>query len=383
MTELESGQAVETRSSHIRSILFVTYHFPPEIGGVNTRVGQYVRELRRRKVDVTVFVITSHGSKMSRYMLDGAEIFVCPGQIAFLGRNAFFLTKMAFSKRINAIHVVTGASTAIGCFALLLGRVKRIPSSISFFGRELFEGGGLVQRTTQPFALSIATSISVNSPYTGRFIPAALQKKTHILLGGAEASEPAVSPKSKMTDGPILFVGRLVERKGGDDLISAFRIVKERIPGSRLVFVGDGSDRKRLGEMARDLNLSKDVEFRGTLIGQALYDAYEECSVVVLPSKHVPGDEQIEGLGLTLIEGSMHAKPLVATRHGGMPEVVKDGVNGLLVPENSPPMLAEALIRILSDEKLAVRLGNNALAMAESRFSWRAATDRLLESYTA
>jgi glycosyltransferase involved in cell wall biosynthesis len=382
MTESDPGWAVGTHPSPVRSVLFVTYHFPPEIGGVNTRVGHYVRELRRRNIDVTVLVMTSHGTKMSRYMLDGAEIFVCPGQMVFFGRNASLLARVAFSKHVDVIHVVTGAPTAIGSFALLLGRAMRIPTSISFFGTELFEDGGLMQTLLQPFTLSIASSISVNSPHTGRSIPAALQRKTHVLLGGAEASESAASPALKTEGGPILFVGRLVERKGGDDLISAFRIVKDRIPDSKLVFVGAGPDRKRLDEMARALNLSNDVEFRGVLTGQALHDAYEESSVVVLPSKYVPGDSQIEGLGLTLIEGSMHAKPLVATRHGGMTEVVKDGVNGLMVPENNPAMLAEALLRILSDEKLAARLGKNALAMAESKFSWRAATDRLLESYT-
>jgi glycosyltransferase involved in cell wall biosynthesis len=280
------------------------------------------------------------------------------------------------------IHVVTGASTAIGCFSLLLGRAKRIPASISFFGTELFEDGGATQRVLQPFALRVATSISVNSPHTGGYIPSIFKRKTHILLGGAVASESTDVPTHRIAGGPVLFVGRLVGRKGGDDLITAFRAVKDRIPGSKLVFVGDGPDRERLHRMVKELNLSSDVEFRGTLTGKPLHDAYEESSVVVLPSKYVPEDSQIEGLGLTLIEGSMHAKPLVGTRHGGIPEIVKDGVNGLLVPENNPGMLAEALIRILSDQELADRLGNNALEIAMRKFSWRAATDRLLESYS-
>lgn len=384
MAKQEAVRADGTRPSRINSILFVTFHFPPEIGGVNTRIAHYVQELRRREIKVTVFVISPHGTRMTKYVLNGAEIFVCPGKIAYFGSTASRLVRMAFSKHVDVIHVVTGAPTAIGSFALLLGRARRNPSSLSIFGTELIEDGGIMQRTLQPFVLSIATSISVNSPHTKTLIPPMLQGKTRVLLGGAETAEPTLSPKLQPTgEKTVLFVGRLVERKGGDDLMSAFRIVKDRIPNSRLVFVGGGPDRKRLDEMARVLNLSGSVEFRGVLTGQPLHDAYEESSVVVLPSKYVRGDSQIEGLGLTLIEGSMHAKPLVGTKHGGIPEVIKDEVNGLLVPENDPAMLAEALFRVLSDGELAVRLGNNALEIAMSKFSWRAATDRLLESYTA
>jgi colanic acid/amylovoran biosynthesis glycosyltransferase len=136
-----------------------------------------------------------------------------------------------------------------------------------------------------------------------------------------------------------------------------------------------------LEELSKSLDLDGAVEFRGTLTGRALHDAYEESSVVVLPSKYVKGDSSSETLGLTLIEASMHSKPLVGTLHGGIPEIVKDGINGFLVPENNPRELAAALIRILSDEELGKRLGKSALEMAEDKFTWKAATNRLLESY--
>lgn len=375
-------QLASTIHSSVRSIMFVTFYFPPEIGGVNTRISHYVGELRKRDIAVTVFVFTNHATKMYSYQLDGAEIFVCPSQFSFFGRSASHLARIAFSKHIDVMHVFTGPSTAIGFFALCLGRLMRVPSAITFFGTEMFDKG-LLQRILQPCALSLATSISVNSPHTGTFIPSALQGKTHVLLGGAEASESIRASFPEMVRGPILFVGRLVERKGGDDLIRAFLIVSESIPGSKLVFVGDGPERERLIELVKRLNLGNDVEFRGALTGQSLHDAYEESSVVVLPSKHVEEDSQIEGLGLTLIEGSMHGKPLVGTRHGGIPDVIEDGVNGFLVPENNPTMLAEAILRIVSNEELARRLGGSALEIARKRFNWGAATDRLLESYLA
>ncbi len=329
---------------------------------------------------MVIFVIVSHGTKVKKYTLDGADVFVFPGQIAFLARTALSLSKVALTKGVDIIHVFTGASTAVGFFALLLGRIIRIPASISYFGTELYESGGPMQKVLQPFALKMSDSISVNSPQTASLIPPAFRRKTRILLGGAESVSTSPS-ESKGTNGLILFVGRLVERKGGDDLISAFRMLKERIANCRLVFVGDGGDKKRLQKMVTELNLADDVEFRGVLVGPELDNAYEESSVVVLPSKHVQGDSQIEGLGLTLIEGAMHGKPLIGTLHGGIPSVIKEGFNGFLVPEGNPPMLAQALFRVLSDQDLAKSLGDNALSMAEDQFTWKAATDRLLLSY--
>jgi glycosyltransferase involved in cell wall biosynthesis len=365
----------------VNSVLFVTYHFPPEIGGIHTRISHYVRELRRRGIAVTVFVITTRGQDVRRYSLDGADVYVCPGELKFFGRNATYLLKSAFSERADVIHVFTGASTFFGIFSLFVGRLKRVPSVISFFGKEQFETVTLIQRAMLPFSLRLATSIGVNTPYTRGLVPEAFRGKTHVLLGGAELSEPVSSPRFNGKASTILFVGRLIERKGEDDLIKALQLVREKCPQSRLVLVGDGPDRKRFEDLARSLDLSGDVEFRGTLTGRALNDAYEESSVVVLPSKHVKGDSSSETMGFTLIEASMHSKPLVGTLHGGIPEIIKEGKNGLLVPENSPIELAAALVRILSDEELAKRLGKNALEMAEDKFTWRAATDRLLESY--
>ncbi len=368
-------------SADAKSVVFVTYHFPPEIGGIHTRISHYVRDLRRRGIAVTVLVITTHGKGVERYDMDGAEIVVCPGQLQFFGRNATYLLRAAFSRHADVIHVFTGASTFFGIFSLFVGRAKRVPSVISFFGKEQFETVSVIQRALLPFSLRLATSIGVNTPYTRGLVPEVFRSKTHILLGGAEVSQPTDVPKFNGNASTILFVGRLIERKGGDDLIMALPLVQAACPQSRLVFVGDGPDRRRLEDLAMSMDLGEAVEFRGTLTGRALHEAYEESTVVALPSKFVKGDSSSETMGFTLIEASMHAKPLIGTSHGGIPEIVKDGKNGFLVPENSPRELARALIRVMSDQELGKRLGENALEMAEDKFTWKAATNRLLESY--
>ena len=124
------------------------------------------------------------------------------------------------------------------------------------------------------------------------------------------------------------------------------------------------------------------MEFKGTLTGPTLDQEYEQSSLFVLPSKDVASDPANEGLGLALIEASMHSKPLVGTLHGGIPEVVRHGENGLLVPPGDPSALAGAVVTILTDPERARSMGSAALQGALSRFSWDRATDVLLESYS-
>ena len=370
--------------AHVRSVLFVTYHFPPEIGGIQTRISRYVRELGRRGIAVTVFVLTSHGSEARRYKMEGSDVVVLPGNLQFFVRNSLYLLRAVISSRVDVIHVFTGAQTYFGIFSLLVGRVKGIPSVISFFGKEQFVTENAAQKALLPFSLSLATSIAVNTPHTQGFVPAVYAKKGYVLLGGADMSEP-VGAHSGFHFGEtktILFVGRLVERKGVDDLVKAFPLVRDAFPGTRLVIIGDGPERKQLEVLARSLGVDTSVEFRGALTGEPLQVAYEESSVVALPSKYVKTDPATEGLGLTLIEASMHAKPLVGTLHGGIPEIITDGLNGFLVSEDNPEELAAALTRILSDKELAKRMGKAALQMAEAKFTWEAATNRLLECYS-
>ena len=165
-------------------------------------------------------------------------------------------------------------------------------------------------------------------------------------------------------------------------MIRAFELTLRKRSDARLVIVGDGPERANLIQTAAALGVSSRVKFTGTLTGPSLADEYEKSDVVVLPSKYVKGEASSETLGLTLIEASMHSKPLVGTSHGGIPEIVKDGQNGFLVPENDPQALADALVRLLSDERLSQQMGAEALRIARTKFTWDAATERLLQSYT-
>jgi glycosyltransferase involved in cell wall biosynthesis len=369
-------------TKRITSVIFLTYHFPPEIGGIQTRISKYVENLAKRSIRVKVLVVGHNPIVTARFQ--GSEVVACLGGVTHFPRSAFLVTRCVIRSKADVVHVFTGASTLLGVYALALGRVTHTKCVVSFFGREDFVfpnlGSGILFR----LSTNLAGSIDVNSSATGASLPKKFKTKTHVLLGAAE--EPrnsSLAQERRYQDEAtvLLFVGRLVERKGVDDLLRAFAIVRSRFPRARLSIVGDGPQKKDLVKLTEQLQLSDSVDFRGTRVGAELDQEYARCAAFVLPSKDVATDTASEGLGLALIEASMHAKPLIGTRHGGIIEIVKQGENGILVPPGDPTSLAEAMTEILANEDQAREMGRRGFQMAKSRFSWERATNVLLETY--
>jgi phosphatidylinositol alpha-1,6-mannosyltransferase len=177
-----------------------------------------------------------------------------------------------------------------------------------------------------------------------------------------------------------LFVGRLVRRKGADDLIQAFKMVLVDLQDARLEIVGDGPERQRLTDLVRELGLVESVTFYGNLRGDALYQRYRECDLVAMPSKTMKND--VEGFGTVFLESGLAGKPSVGTRSGGIPEAVLDETTGVLVKEGDIPGLASALKRLLVDDTLRLRLGANAQTRVLSDFTWKSTSERLVSLFS-
>jgi phosphatidylinositol alpha-1,6-mannosyltransferase len=363
----------------IKSVVFLTYHFPPEVGGIQTRISKYIDRLGRRGIHVTVLV-AGREAKIKGATLD-AKTILCPGGIRRLPESVVSVTNTVIGCRADVVHVFTGSSTLLGVYSLIIARVVGAKPVISLFGREDFELPGRASRTLLRMSTALADSIDVNSGSTRSFLSERVRAKAHVLFGAAEVT---VATQSQAARSPptVLFVGRLAARKGVDDLLHAFATVRVRFPEARLSVVGDGPEMRDLIKLAGRLGISDYVSFKGTLVGRALEQEYEGSTVFVLPSKDVASDTANEGLGLALIEASMHSNALIGTDYGGIPEIVRQGENGLLVPPADPDALAQAITTILADPDLARSMGQSALRIATERFSWDRATDTLLESYT-
>ncbi len=188
---------------------------------------------------------------------------------------------------------------------------------------------------------------------------------------------PSPSPVQDGTD-PVLFVGRLVERKGVAHLIEA--IARLAPKGPRLEIVGDGPERPGLEALAQRLGVASRVVFRGKIPPDELQASYARAAVCVLPSVlDARGDT--EGLGVVLLEAMNHGTPVIASRVGGIPDIVEDGVSGLLVPPGDADALAAAVRRVRDDPALARRLGEAGRRRLREQFSWQAIVQRWLDVY--
>jgi glycosyltransferase involved in cell wall biosynthesis len=150
-----------------------------------------------------------------------------------------------------------------------------------------------------------------------------------------------------------LFVGVLERYKYVDGLAEAWRRAAPRVPDARLRLVGTGTLRPVVERLVREL--PEQTEWTERLTQKEVSRALDDSTALVLPSRS-------EGMGRVIVEAFCRARPVVATRVGGIPDLVRDESNGLLVePENSAA-LADALVRVLSDRGLADRLGAGAQA---------------------
>jgi glycosyltransferase involved in cell wall biosynthesis len=176
-------------------------------------------------------------------------------------------------------------------------------------------------------------------------------------------------------DPMLLFVGRMITQKGIPYLIDAMPLVLAQHPRAKLFLVGRGNALQGLKAKVASMGLEKSVIFSGYLTEPQLKEAYGTCDLFVLPSVW-------EVLPIAILEAMSSGKPVVCTDAGGDREMVRDGVNGYVVPMRDPRALAEMVNLVLADADLRCRMGAASRRIAEEEFDWKliaAQTKRVYE----
>jgi len=173
--------------------------------------------------------------------------------------------------------------------------------------------------------------------------------------------------------GYILFVGRLVPQKGVTFLLQALSVVLQRCPDTRLIVAGDGELDLFLKRIARHLGIPHRVTFVDWKTGPDLVELYQQAKLVVVPSCYEP-------FGIVALEAMACGRPVIASRTGGLVEIVDDGVNGFLVEVGNYLQLAQRMAMLIQDDERRRTMGEAARRRA-AEFSWRKAGERTLELY--
>ena len=173
----------------------------------------------------------------------------------------------------------------------------------------------------------------------------------------------------------ILFVGNLIDYKGPDILVKAMPEILKSIPNVKLVFVGSGRLRGELEELSKRVDVEKHVKFAG-FVKESLKSLYYKASdVFVLPSTM-----SSESFGIVNLEAMACGIPIVASKIGGIPDVVKESETGLLVPPKNPYVLADAIIYLLENEGVRNKMSKNARKSVED-YSWGKITEETEKIY--
>jgi len=171
----------------------------------------------------------------------------------------------------------------------------------------------------------------------------------------------------------VLNVASLTDHKGQTYLIDAMPKVLKQVPNALFLIAGDGELEQPLKAQAKELALDEDVlQFTG--FRQDVLSLLKSCDLFVMSS-------HLEGLCTSVMDAMAAGKAVVATRAGGLPEVVHEGETGLLVPVRDPDALAEAMINLLKDKKLRERFGRSAAVVARMQFGFDKMVDGTLEVY--
>ena len=224
-----------------------------------------------------------------------------------------------------------------------------------------------------------ADHVVTNSSFTKEKVTEVYRRPVTVIPFGITVERDGHAKRSSTSVKTILFVGRLIERKGVEYLIQAMPYVLRKVK-ARLVIVGEGHRRPFLEELVAREGLKDVVQMVGKVSEESLKRWYEICDVFVLPAV-VDSKGDTEGLGVVLLEALSYGKPVVASNVGGIPDIVIDGQTGLLVPEKDPKALEEAIVYVLTHEHFSQRLGEKGRKYVEEQFGWEKITDKLIDLY--
>jgi glycosyltransferase involved in cell wall biosynthesis len=362
-----------------RSVLHIGKFYPPHMGGIEVHLRDLVR-WQAGDWDVLV-VVANDGLRTVCEQADGAKLvrLGCAGSIHSMPicpKLPFYIRRV----RTDLVHMHLPNPAA--AFAYVVSGC-RIPLVITHHSDTM--GRTNLKRLSDPFvqaAMNRASRIIVTSR---RYADSSLElgkhrDKVEIIPLGIDASKfeqrnEEIIGQLQTRYGPrfVVAVGRLVPFKGFDSLIRAMLNVN-----SRLVLLGEGPERQRLEQTARECGVADRVTFAGRIDNSQIPNYLAASKMLVMPSI-----SRAESFGIVQLEAMAAGIPVINTSiESGVMEISLDGVTGLTVPPGQPATLANAMNRLLCDGELRLRLGQAAKARVRAEFTIDQMVSRTLSVYS-
>lgn len=366
--------------SNNRKILLVTNDLGPRSGGIET----FIHGLLEKLDGSQVAILTSSQSGNAEFDL---ELNRRHGVIVYRDRSKVLLPTprvIKEAKRIMQVHQSTtiwfGAAAPLALMAPNLRRVGAQRIVALTHGHEVWWAKLPIFKLAMRRIGNSCDVLAYLGPFTKSAILKSVGKKVELIQIApgisVEHFKPGIKPaellaKYKITDRPtLLCVGRLVHRKGQDQLIKAMPLIKRQVPDALLLIVGSGPRESHLRKLIAKHNLANDV----LLLGRITYDQLPEHfllgDVFVSPSRSRLAGLEVEGLGIVYLEASACGLPVIAGDSGGAPDAVQPNKTGLVVDGTDVTEIAQACVSLLSNPKLSKELGANGRLWAVENWNW-------------
>src|SRR3989344_4805793 len=321
-----------------KKLLMVTPYFYPKIGGLENYAFNISKGLKE-KYNWEIVVITSNheNTGYQEETINGIKIYRLPRwfKVSNTPINPMWYWQIKdIIKKENPI-----LNTIIKIFYFLLGN-KTIRISTQIIATSQFYAD------SSTYLKEYKNKISIVSP--GTYLP-------------KEA-------KVKQLKNTILFVSQLDKthrHKGLNYLIGAIAEVKKEIKDLQLIICGKGNDLDYYRELVNKFNLQDNITFKGFVKDSELSNLYFACTALILPST-----TNAEGFGMVLVDAMAHKRPVIGTNVGGIPHLIENNKNGLLVSKKNTEELSKAIIKVLKDKTIAKKMGIFGYNKVKGSFTW-------------
>ena len=383
-------------------ILIISPSFFPIVGGTEVAIHEISRRLLQRGHDVTILTPKYPELRNSKICekMDAGQVYRFPVSgymYKFSALTRYIDIQLRAFKKIieldenedfdilHQFHLF-----ALGGGVILAKKLIRKPLITTLGGWDTYDPINPVPKIFFPYLKWVMmksdalTSISKNlatyarlQGYKGniQMIPYGVDaERIRRYVMSESAGEKNIKIRNLKGNIILLSVHRLVPRKATSYLLKAFRMVVNKNKNARLLIIGEGPERERLENFAEKLDIKSYVLFLGKVDHDKVWKYYALSDIFVLHTLY-------EGLGVVLLEAMMCEKPVITTIAGATIEVVEHGKTGLLISPRNPDALANAIMGLIEDEELRIRMGIEGRKKVEREYDWDVIVDNYLKLY--
>ncbi len=354
--------------------------FPPKwLAGTEIATYNIARHLSKRGHEV--HVITSLDEGLPRESMEqGFYVHrIRWRKIRFVGTISFWFKIFLALRNINP-DIVHSQSIGMGIPGIVAKKLLKKPLLVWGRGIDVYLPGPLMKPLSK-LVLRNADAVIALTEDMKREMQKICYRDVFVIPNGIDLEkfenlsreEARTKLQIKEDEKMVVFVGTLRPIKGLKYLIKAMNIITRQDTGVKLMLVGDGEERQDLQELVNELDLGNQVIFGGRVPNEKVSEYMVASDIFVLPSLS-------EGFPNVVLEAMAAGLPVVASKVGGLPEIIKDGKNGFLVEPKNPEQIAEKVMLLLRDEELRKRVSRNNKEKAK-HYSWDSVVEKLEEIY--